>query len=237
MNFLKEIICKCDKNLITYLKDMEFLPNITFKKLYSAKDLYDSNHKIFRELFHHTEQFLPIELQSDGEFLNVLSSMGFIRDICNKDVFIKCANEIEILSDNLSISNEALVQISENLLYYLYVNVESLGLDEEELLYIRFIPISKNFLKHPYKEHGKSLDESQIFECFNNLALNENFELCWTQKLFYSEKIEPRGAILNMYPSIIKYQHQIYGVDQDHKVPYLIPLKRFTGILNHCVEM
>nr|CAG8499709.1 5446_t:CDS:2 [Entrophospora candida] len=48
------------------------------------------------------------------------------------------------------------------------------------------------------------LDESQIFECFNNLALNENFELCWTQKLFYSEKIEPRGAILNMYPSINK---------------------------------
>ncbi|CAH1763162.1 6213_t:CDS:2 [Entrophospora sp. SA101] len=209
VNILNSTFQKCDANLINYLKTRSFLPNITFERLYSARDLYDTNNKIFKDLFQYSKKFVHPELQSNPKSLEVLKSLGFIHNLYYEDTFIKCAEEIETLSctDISSADIKNLVQVSENLLDYLYTNIESGLIPEEDTLFkIKFVPISSNgALNAPYKYHTPELSsESQVFECFNNLALKKNLELCWTQKFFYSEKVVPHGKILKIYQSIEK---------------------------------
>ncbi|KAF0500627.1 Sacsin [Gigaspora margarita] len=183
----------------SYIKGLKGIPNKVFKLCY-ANDLFDEDNPLFKCVYEDSNRFLPIILQKNQKFKEVLNEIGFNRDV-TPEVFIKCAEEVQanFKCENDLKKRKKIKNSADKVVGYFYENPTELKFSIAEwnkLSKIKFVPTSKKVLKvqHQYSCNNHHYEKLQSFE---NLCLSKYKNLAWTQLSFF--KKEPNENVLKNY--------------------------------------
>ncbi|CAG8449298.1 15689_t:CDS:2 [Dentiscutata heterogama] len=185
-----------------YIRNLKIFPNEKYQ-LYVARDLYNQDHSLFQIIYKSSNRFLPKCIQSNQHCLNVLEELGFARKV-SPAIFIKCVKHIHKLFNdrrNNMYELDVLKDLGRTAIRYFYNNQSTLKFSEDEwevLSKIKFVPISKNFLKYPYSY--SSNNNMEELECFENLCLSKYKNFAWTQLAFF--EIEPTEDVIKDYENL-----------------------------------
>ncbi|CAG8486967.1 2721_t:CDS:2, partial [Scutellospora calospora] len=152
-----------------YIKELEIFPNQTFK-FCRAKDLFDQNNLLFKNIFEFSDKLFINDLQNNQEFIEKLKEMGLKSNI-TPEIFIECSEEIQANfkrheHDVSKISK--IMQSAKLTVDYFYQDQSELKFPKDKwnkLSKIRFIPISKN-LEFPH-----SYNDEDVLNNYSGLGL------------------------------------------------------------------
>ncbi|CAG8537929.1 7365_t:CDS:2, partial [Racocetra fulgida] len=162
--------------------------------------LVPSDHPLLKLVYSYSNRFLPKCIQDNQQCLKMLEQIGFVRKV-TPEIFIKCAKHIQELHKNRKddmIEIDNLRHLASDVLCHFYRNQSTLKFSEdewEELSKIKFVPISKSFLKYPYSYSSKKNVEE--LECLENLCLSKYKNFAWTQIAFFEN--EPTEEVIKNY--------------------------------------
>ncbi|CAG8475363.1 10295_t:CDS:2 [Dentiscutata erythropus] len=182
-----------------YIKNLKIFPNENYQ-LYVARDLYDQDHPLLQVVYKNSNRFLPKCIQSNQHCLNVLEELGFVRKV-TPAIFIKCVKHINKLFNDRINNMDDPKYLGRTAIRYLYNNHSTLKFSEDEwkeLSEIKFVPISKKFLKYPYSYSINNKMEE--LESFENLCLSKYKNFAWTQLAFF--EIEPTEEVIKNYEKL-----------------------------------
>ncbi|CAG8740034.1 12322_t:CDS:1, partial [Gigaspora rosea] len=185
-----------------HVKNLKIFPNEKYQ-LYVARNLNDKDNPLLQIIYKSSNRFLPKCIQSKQNCLNVLEELGFVRKVTS-EIFIECVEHIQkVFNDrrNNMIELDDLKYLGRTAIRYFYNNQSTLKFSKdewEELSKIKFIPISRNFLKYPYSY--SSNNNMEELECFENLCLSKYKNFAWTQLAFY--EIEPTDEVIKNYENL-----------------------------------
>ncbi|CAG8692043.1 30299_t:CDS:2 [Gigaspora margarita] len=186
----------------SFIKNLKIFPDEKYQ-LYVARDLHDQDNPLLKIIYKSSSRFLPKCIQSNQNCLDVLEELEFVRKITS-EVFIKCAKYIQGLYDdrkNNMIEINDLRSLGSTALHYFYRNQSTLKFSDtewEDLSKIKFVPISKSFLRYPYSYSCKNNMEE--LECFENLCLSKYKDFAWTQLAFFED--EPTEEVIKNYENL-----------------------------------
>ncbi|CAG8556133.1 9278_t:CDS:2 [Cetraspora pellucida] len=193
LDYFKETIVDNMKKILPQQRN-------SYTELLIEIDLNDRDHPILQLVYNYSNRFLPKCIQDNQECLKVLEEIGFVRKV-TPEIFIKCAKYIQELFKNRKDNKIEIGNFrysASTTLCYFYNNQSTLKFSEnewEELSKIKFVPISKNFLKYPYSYSSKKNVEE--LECFENLCLSKYKNFAWTQLAFFEN--EPIEEVTKIY--------------------------------------